>query len=104
MNKKVTFINNKKFLKVMFGNKSSINDFEYKIGKVNIADTWNPDEKHPKDIGDFSFLKEDKIIRWLVRGDTIYDVVLPEDSEIVKYKNENIVFLTNKIILNNPKL
>lgn len=29
-----------KFLKVMFGNKGV--NFEYKIDKVNIADTWNP--------------------------------------------------------------
>lgn len=33
VNKKATSINNKKFVKVIFGNKSSINNFEYKYGK-----------------------------------------------------------------------
>ena len=29
-----------KYLKIMFGNKGI--NYEYKIGEVNIADTWNP--------------------------------------------------------------
>ena len=38
-----------KFLKVMFENKSV--NFEYKIDKVNIADTWNPNTYEPKEMG-----------------------------------------------------
>lgn len=107
MRKEILKDTHKKFVKVMFGNKSSVNGFEYKIGEVNIADNWNPDKEHPKDIGGFSISAEDKILRWLVRGDTIYDVTFPEDSDIIECKSNSLlneVFLSNKIILNNPRV
>ena len=99
-------VNGNKYLKVMFGNKSSANGFEYKIDEVNIADNWKPNKEKPKDIGGFNVSTDDKILRWLVRGDTIYDVTFPEDSEIIECENESAphgVFLANKIILKNPK-
>ena len=65
----------------MFGNKGV--DFEYKIGEVNIANNWNPNTFDPKEMGGFNFSTEDKIIRWLVRGDTIYDVIILEGSEVI---------------------
>lgn len=98
---------NKRYLKVMFGNKSSANGFEYKINEVNIADNWEPSQKSPKDIGGFNISTEDKILRWLVRGDTIYDVTFPEDTEIIECESESAphgVFLANKIILKNPRI
>lgn len=98
--------NDPKFLKVMFGNKSSANGFEYKVDKINIADNWYPNEKKIKDIGGFYVSTEDKILRWLVRGDTIYDVIFPEDSEIIEVESESAphgVFLANKIIIRNPR-
>lgn len=93
-----------KYLKVMFGNKGV--NFEYKIDEVNIANTWNPNTYDPKEMGGFNFSTEDKILRWLVRGDTIYDVVIPEDAEIIDCPSEsapNGVFRSNKIILTNPR-
>ncbi len=95
---------NKKFLKVMFGNKDV--NFEYKIDEVNIADTWNPNTYDPKEMGGFNFSTEDKILRWLVRGDTIYDVIIPDDVEIIDCPSESAphgVFRSNKIILTNPR-
>ena len=97
---------NNKYVKVMFGNKSGVNGFEYKIGKVNVAEYWNPNDLDAKNMGGFNFSTEDKIIRWLVRGDTIYDVIIPEDSEVVDCPSESAphgVFRTNKIIIVNPK-
>ena len=97
-----------KYLKVMFGTKSGANsDFEYKIGELNIADNWNPKAENPKDFGGFNFSEETKIIRWLVRGDTIYDVTIPEDAEIIDVPHPTTphgVFRTNKIIITNPRL
>ena len=93
-----------KYLKVMFDNKGV--NFEYKIDEVNIADIWNPNASDPKDFGGFNFSTEDKILRWLVRGDTIYDVVIPEDAEIIDCPSESAphgVFRSNKIILTNPR-
>lgn len=94
----------KKYLKVMFDNKGV--NFEYKINELNIADTWNPTASDPKDFGGFNFSTEDKILRWLVRGDTIYDVEIPEDAEIIDCPSESAphgVFRSNKIILTNPR-
>ena len=93
-----------KYLKVMFGNKGV--NFEYKIDEVNIADSWNPNTYEPKEMGGFNFSTEDKILRWLVRGDTIYDVIIPDDAEIIDCPSESAphgVFRSNKIILTNPR-
>ena len=93
-----------KYLKVMFDNKGV--NFEYKINEVNVADTWNPNTFDPKEMGGFNFSTEDKILRWLVRGDTIYDVEIPDDAEIIDCPSESAphgVFRTNKIILTNPR-
>ena len=60
----------KKYLKVMFGNVSGANsNLEYKIDEVNIANNWNPLANDPKDMGGFNFSCEDKILRWLHRGE-----------------------------------
>lgn len=98
------YMDNKKFLKVMFGNKGV--NFEYKIDEVNIADAWNPNTFDSKKMGGFNFSTEDKILRWLIRGDTIYDVEIPEDAEIIDCPSESAphgVFRSNKIILTNPR-
>ena len=100
-------MNNKRYVKVMFGNKSGANGFEYKIGEVNVTEYWNPNELDAKNMGGFNFSTEDKIIRWLVRGDTIYDVIIPEGSEVIDCPSESTphgVFRTNRIIIVNPRL
>ena len=95
-----------KYLKVMFGTQSGASTFKYKLGEVNIANVWNPKELNPKKMGGFNFSVESKILRWLVRGDTIYDVDLPEDAEIIDCPSESAphgVFRSNKIIISNPR-
>ena len=64
-------MNDKGFLKVMFGNKGV--NYVYKIDEVNIADTWNPNTYESKEMGGFNFSTDNKILRWLVRGDTVYN-------------------------------
>ena len=71
-----------KFIKVMFGNKGA--NYEYKIGEVNVANTWNPKAERGREFGGFNYATEDCILRWLHRGDTIYDVEIPDDAEVVK--------------------
>ena len=90
----------------MFGTKSGASDFEYKINEVNISEYWNPNEVDPKKMGGFNFSTETKILRWLVRGDTIYDVDIPEEAEIIDCPSESAphgVFRSNKIIISNPR-
>ena len=70
-----------KFVKVMFGTSSGAKrDFKYKIGNVNISNNWNPNAESGKDFGGFNYCNEECILRWLHRGDTIYDVEVPKDA------------------------
>lgn len=94
----------KKFIKVMFGNKGA--NYEYKIDEVNIATVWNPKAKSGKEFGGFNFSTPDKIIRFIHRGDTVYDVILPENTEVIDVVESAAphgVFRSNKIILTNPR-
>ena len=96
----------KKYMRVMYGTKSHAGGFEYKIDEVNIADNWNPKADNPEDFGGFNFSTEEKILRWILRGDTLYDVEIPDDTEVIECENKNCphgVFRSNKIILRNPR-
>lgn len=96
----------KKYMRVMFGTKSHAGGFEYKINEVNETNNWNPKADTPENFGGFNFSTEDKILRWLLRGDTIYDVEIPTDAEVIECENKNAphgVFRSNKIILKNPR-
>lgn len=90
-----------KFVRVMDGTKSNAGGFEYKLDEINISNNWNPNEVEPEKMGGFNFGSEDKILRWLHRGNTIYDVIIPEDAEIVLC---NKIWRANKIIVTNPKI
>lgn len=96
-----------KYLKVMFDTTSGANnDVHYKVDEINVADKWNPNALDPTEMGGFNFSTEDKILRWLIRGDTLYDVEIPKDAEVINCPSEsapNGVFRSNKIILHNPR-
>lgn len=92
-----------KFVRVMDGIKSNAGGFEYKLNEVNIAKLWNPNVADPDKMGGFNFGTEDKILRWLHRGDTIYDVDVPEDAEMVLCDESKGIYRSNKIIVSNPQ-
>lgn len=91
------------YVRVMDGLKSNAGGFEYKLDEINVAQKWNPKNLDPEEMGGFNFGTEDKILRWLHRGDTIYDVILPEDAEVIKVDDEKGVYRANKIIVTNPR-
>lgn len=94
------------YIKLMDGSKSNAGGFEYKIGEVNVAANWNPSTFDPSLMGGFNFSTDKKILRWVHRGDTVYDVEIPEDAEVIDCPSKNCphgVFRTNKIILKNPR-
>ena len=94
-----------KYVKVMFGKISGADSrLEYKINEFNVASIWNPNADNPKDMGGFNISTEDKILRWLVRGDIIYDVEIPNDAELVIVDYDNGVYRTNKMLIKNPKI
>jgi hypothetical protein len=90
-----------KYVKVMFGNKGV--NFEYKIGEVNVANNWNPLAKSGKEFGGFNYATDACIIRWLHRGDTLYDVEVPEDADNIRLEGSTVIYRCNKIILKNPR-
>lgn len=93
-----------KLVKVMYGTTSGAkSDFKYKIDEVNIATNWNPTAKSGKEFGGFNYCSEECILRWLHRGDTIYDVKVPEDAENIKLDGATTIYRTNKIIISNPR-
>ncbi len=92
-----------KYVRVMDGTKSNAGGFEYKLEKVNIAKLWDPKTMEPDKMGGFNFATEDKILRWLHRGDTIYDVDIPDDAEVILCDESKGVYRSNKIIVSNPK-
>ena len=93
----------KKYVRVMDGLKSNAGGFEYKLNEINIANNWNPQEKDPEKMGGFNIGTEDKILRWLHRGDTIYDVIIPDDTEVIEVDKEKGIYRSNKIIVSNPR-
>ena len=92
-----------KYVCVMDGLKSNAGGFRYKLNEINISDNWNPNETEPEQMRGFNFCSEDKILRWLHRGDTIYDVIIPKDAETVLCNEEKGVWRANKIIVTNPR-
>lgn len=92
-----------KYVRVMDGLKSNAGGFEYKLDEINIAEKWNPNTLEPEQMGGFNFGTEDKILRWLHRGDTIYDVIIPEDAEVILCDEEKGIYRSNKIIVTNPR-
>ncbi len=92
------------YVRVMNGTKSNAGGFEYKVDEINCSNNWNPNEIEPDKMGGFNFSSEDKILRWLHRGDTIYDVIVPEDAEVVLCNEEKGVWRANKIIVTNPRI
>ena len=92
-----------KYVRVMDGLKSNAGGFKYKLNEINVANNWNPNSNDPESMGGFNFGTEDKILRWLHRGDTLYDVIIPEDAEVVPVNKEKGIFRSNKIIVTNPR-
>ena len=92
-----------KYVRVMDGLKSNAGGFEYKLDEINITTKWNPSSLIPEEMGGYNFSTEDKILRWLHRGDTIYDVIIPKDAEVIQVDKEKGIYRSNKIIVTNPR-
>ena len=93
-----------RYVKVMFDNVSGADgNFKYKVNEVNVSNNWNPKAESGKDFGGFNYTTEDCILRWLHRGDTIYDVIVPEDAENIKIEGATTIYRANKIIIKNPR-
>ena len=95
-----------KYVRVMDGLKSNASGQEFEIGKVITSNLWNTSTRDPEKMGGFNFSTEDKILRYIFRGDTIYDVIIPDDAEVIECDSKNVphgIFRSNKIIVTNPR-
>ena len=92
-----------KYVRVMDGLKSNASGEEFILDEVITAKTWDPNEIEPEKMGGFNFSTEDKILRYIFRGDTIYDVIIPDDTEVINVDEEKGIYRANKIIVTNPR-
>ncbi|MBQ7240678.1 MAG: hypothetical protein IJS56_04470 [Bacilli bacterium] len=94
-----------KYLKWVFNDKIRNSDKSFEVGKVIESSTWDPDNEDWSLRGGFNFTNEECALRWVARGDTLYEVIIPEDAEVREIKNDKTpggIYLSNKIILDNP--
>lgn len=101
-------IKDSKFVKLIFNKEENKyrNYYEYKINEINIANNWNP-TNGTNEMGGFNFSVEEKVIRWLLRGDTLFDVIIPEGVDVYDCWNKSTphgVFRSNKILLKKPRI
>ncbi len=94
-----------KYVRVMDGTVSNESGLETPIDEVVVSRDWDPNATERDDIKGINFSTEESILRWIRRGDTLYDVILPFDAEVKKVPGNftpDGLFRTNKIILTNP--
>lgn len=94
-----------KYVRVMDKDVSNASGRKFKIGEITISDEWDPNAKTLDTIKGINFSTEESIIRWIRRGDTLYEVELPEDAEVIKCPGTftpDGIYRTNKIIVKNP--
>ena len=95
-----------KYLKWTFKDEvGSREDQKFEVGKVATCDTWDPTNTDWDKRGGFNFTNEECALRWMSRGDTLYEVEIPSDGETLVVKNDKTpggIIVANKIILKNP--
>ena len=94
-----------KYVRVMDNDISNASGKKFKINEVNISDEWDSNATTLDTIKGINFSTDASILRWIRRGDTLYDVELPPDAEVIKCPGTftpNGLFRTNKIIVKNP--
>ena len=80
----------------------------FTMNEVVIADkAINIDAIEKEDMGGFNVANYESVFRWLIRGDTLCDVIIPEDTKIyetVSFTTPHGTFRADKIILTNPRV
>lgn len=95
-----------KYVRLMDGTISNESGLNTPIDEVVIARDWDPHATNRDDIKGINFSTDESILRWIRRGDTLYDVIIPSDAEVKQVPGDFTpkgLFRTNKIILTNPQ-
>jgi len=94
---------NNKYYRVIQTVKEYSNGRRFPINEVVISDQKIDLETTDRTkMGGFCISTYEYIFRWLIRGDTLCEVKIPEDSKIYKTISENGIYIAEKIILTNP--
>lgn len=94
---------NSKYYRVIQTIKEYKDGRRFPIDKVVVSDQKiNLDAIDKNQIGGFCISTYNYIFRWLIRGDTLCEVIIPEDSKIYKTSSKNGIYVSEKIILTNP--
>lgn len=95
-----------KYFKWVFGKNISNKENEFfEINKVITSDVWDPHNDEWDKRGGFNFTNEECALRWMSRGDTLYEVEVPSDGEFIEVNNQKTpggIYIANKIIIKNP--
>ena len=94
-----------RYVRVMDKDVSNASGKKFNVGEVTESSEWDPNATTLDTIKGINFSTEGSIIRWLRRGDTLYDVELPPDAQVIKCPGTftpDGIFRTNKIIVKNP--
>lgn len=95
---------NNKYYRVIQTVKEYSDGRRFPINKVVISDQKIDLETTDRTkMGGFCISTYEYIFRWLIRGDTLCEVKIPEDSKIYKTVSENGIYIAEKIILTNPR-
>lgn len=95
---------NIKFCRVIQTEKEYSDGKRFPLNEIVIAkNSINLNAEIQADMGGFCISTYDYIFRWLIRGDTLCEVVIPDKEKIYKTVSENGIYIAKKIILTNPK-
>ena len=95
---------NKKYYRVIQTIKEYRDGKRFPIDEVVIADKEiDLNATESMEMGGFCVSTYNYAFRWLIRGDTLCEVIIPEDSKLYKTISDNDVYVCEKMVLTNPK-
>lgn len=95
---------NSKYFRVIQTEKEYRDGRKFPIDEIVIADQKvDLQATDRKKLGGFCISTYEYVFRWLIRGDTLCEVKIPEDTKIYKTVSENGIYISEKMILTNPR-
>lgn len=99
---------NAKYVKAINTIRKYEDERTFPMNEVVIADqNINIAAIEKEDMGGLNVTNYESVLRWLLRGDTLCDVTIPEDGKIyetISFATNHGTFRADKIILSNPRI
>lgn len=95
---------NKKYYRVIHTIKEYNDGRRFPIDELVVADQKVDLQATDRTkLGGFCISTYEYVFRWLIRGDTLCEVKIPDDTEIYKTVSDNGIYIAEKMILTNPR-